>query len=246
MRRLVQVRRLAAAGLRGVFSCGNALRLVVTLAANRRVVELWVGDSHAQSHNRRRTNTKLSRCGDIYIWYLGPRLLWSISRKGFPSRLMGFSRFLGAAPRRGRLVLCVILGEIDVRAHLAVRPEAERHEFAFVSSYVGKVNELGDAMKAHRSYVVVPPPPTRSGAPNPAWPVRGDFADRLDQFTRLRTALTQAVEAVEAPQLGLLDPTSELMDPTGSLASGMTEDQVHLNARGIAVIRRRMKLTRQA
>lgn len=218
----------------------NAVALVSLVVLTRRPVELWVGDSHAQAHNGPRTNTVLSRRRDrVFVWYLGPRLAWSVANRGFPGDLQRFLRLVGRLPRRGGVVLCVLLGEIDVRAHLAARAPQARDDFGFVGSYVGRIAELSGVLRARQVVVVTPPPPTPGGAFNPDWPVRGSFTARLTQFDALRRALAQEV-ATAGSEFVLLDLTPELEGPDRGLAAALTDDQVHLNAAGVVIVRRAM------
>jgi len=217
----------------------TGVRLALALAV-RRDVELWVGDSHAQSHNGPRPNTRLSRATrGVYVWYLGPRLLWSVAQHGFPAGLLRFCRLLRALPRRGELTLLVLLGEIDVRAHLAthVRPDGVA-DLGFVRSYVGEIAGLAAAVRADETLVVVPPPPSYTGAVNPEWPVRGTFGERLALFTKLRGELASVTRTCGVPRLKLLDLTPWIMERDGALEQTKTDDQVHLNPTGAAVVRR--------
>jgi lysophospholipase L1-like esterase len=147
---------------------------------------------------------------------------------------------LGRLPQRSGVVLCVLLGEIDVRAHLAVRAPEALAEFDFVGNYVARVRDLGAVVRSPKVVVVVPVPPTEEGAFNPDWPVRGSFAQRLGQFESLREALADGVAASPISGLVLLDLTAVLADPDGGLAARLTDDRVHLNAVGAAIVRRAM------
>lgn len=230
-------RRLVAAVYRPARTVFTALRLLLTVLLGRSV-ELWVGDSHATAHTGRMTSIKLSRrANGAYVWYLGPRLMWSLARQGWPRPLLHFADLLGSVAPRPVVDLHVIVGEIDVRAHLAVRPAAERDDFDFVAEHVERVMELGDLLMARTVTLVVPPPPTAEGAVNPAWPVRGTFEERLAQFDGLRRALARGVLAAEYERVRLLDATPMLTDLSGGLAATITDDRVHINATGVAIVR---------
>lgn len=227
------VRRVLASGY-------GSLRTVVTLVdlayRSRRkaeAVEVWVGDSHAMWCNATATVARVSRAPTgAYVWHLGPRLMWSIARDGFPRSLTTFFRALGACAK-AQVIAVFVLGEIDVRCHLAGREPDMR----FVAAYADRVERLVHDLE-HRSPVLVVPPPPGSDAPLSDLPVRGDLCDRLAAFQSLREELRRETSGRDTEML-LLDVTDELLGEDG-LRTEFTDDGIHTNTRGARVLRSRL------
>jgi hypothetical protein len=218
----------------------GSLRTVLTLAdlvrRSRRKgqsIEIWVGDSHAMWCNATATVARVSRASSgAYVWHLGPRLMWSVARDGFPRPVRRFFRALGSFAR-AEVVPVFLLGEIDVRCHLAGRVSDMR----FVASYVDRIEGLVRGLRRPFAVLVVPPPPS-SSAPLSDLPVRGDLAERLAAFQSLRDALGRATTGRTTPML-LLDVTDQLLGEHG-LRAEFTDDRVHTNGQGAVVLRQRL------
>ncbi|HEY0904800.1 MAG TPA: hypothetical protein VGE14_13020 [Marmoricola sp.] len=198
--------------------------------------ELWIGDSHTVSFNRPPTyGTFVTGPQGQIIHRLGARLMWSLAENGFPrssQRLAWLARRLG---RQHRFVPMFLTGEVDVRCHLAGRPD---EDYAFVAAYVDRCVELGRRFRAQKIVVVVPPPPCDWPPAEAAYPILGTIEQRLEVFGRLRTALQLAVAAT--PGVSLLDFTDLIAGPDGALRLDYTDDGCHTNGPVIALARRRV------
>jgi hypothetical protein len=212
--------------------------VLIAHVARGRPAELWIGDSHAAHYN-----DGLWPCppfrgfGDgRFVWHLGPRLMWSITRDGFPRRVHALARVLRGLWRRRALTVFCVFGEIDVRCHLAPRV-AEGASLEFVQDYVAQVQALGEEFGAATTVVVVPPPPNES-YPNAAeFPIQGTIAERLAAFDQVRAGL---VAGTAAGGLRLLDATDEFALPSGQLRPELSIDGCHVNGAGRLVLRRRL------
>jgi hypothetical protein len=124
---------------------------------------LWVGDSHATYFARKPLHhaTPADR-GEAAAW-LGPRLMFSLARDGFPDPLT--PHLDGATVEVRSLALAA--GEIDCRVHLAERV-AQGDRLDFVGRYVERAVELRDRLGAEDVVLVGPVPPSDVGLEHPA------------------------------------------------------------------------------
>jgi hypothetical protein len=226
------LRRVLAHGYGWLRTGVTLLDLAYRSRRTGEAVELWVGDSHAMWCNATATVARVSRAPTgAYVWHLGPRLMWSLARDGFPGEVRSAFRALGVWARAD-VVPVFVVGEIDVRCHLAGR----RPDMRFVATYAERVEGLVRELRARSAVLVVPPPPS-SSAPLSDLPVRGDLGARLAAFQAVREALGRA--AGPATGLLLLDATDDLLGDDG-LRAELTDDKVHTNREGVAVLRRRL------
>jgi hypothetical protein len=201
--------------------------------------ELWIGDSHAMSVNRALTNAMfmVGPEGQIIV-RAGARLMASIAIKGFPARIERLAAMVHRCGRRGAFIPIFSAGEIDMRAHLANRPN---DDLAWVAAYVNRCADLAAKLKSSQFGVLVPAPPPDVADEMTWFPVVGTFAERLAIHGRLRRALDAAVSAV--PQAKLIDCTDALTGPDGGMPVRYTVDGVHTNERAIAIIRAQVRQT---
>jgi hypothetical protein len=199
--------------------------------------ELWIGDSHAMSVNRRLTNSMFMVApeGQIIV-RVGPRLMASIAFKGFPVRIERLAAFIALCGRPGAFIPIFSAGEIDLRAHLAKRPD---DDLAWVDAYVRRCAEFAARIRATRFGVFVPVPPADVAEELIWFPVVGTFAERLAIHARLRAALAAAVSAI--PHAVLIDCSDRLAGPDGGMPIEFTVDGVHTNERAIAIVRERVR-----
>lgn len=205
--------------------------------------ELWIGDSHAMSFNRRVGLGMFMRGPDgQVIFRIGTRLMYSIAHKGFPPRLDRLARVLRLARRLGLvgprdgLVPFFVTGEIDVRCHLTDHDE----DYGFVPLYVQRCRAAASSLGATRAVIVVPPPPSATCPDVEQFPIKGDIGARTDAFDGLRAALRDEVSRHD--DLVLLDATEALADETGALRAGLTDDGCHTNLAGVALVRDRVRM----
>jgi lysophospholipase L1-like esterase len=219
--------------------------LVALLRATRstRTTELWFGDSHAAYINARYAHAGLSKTPDGQIvWHLGPRLMSSLARNGFPSRVNRGARLLGALNKRGALVPIFIAGEIDVRAHLVQRSKSVDFDLTFVADYVRNARRLADLIGATCVVFVVPVPPSSTWPVFTDFPINGSIDERIAVFRQLRTALAKAVAELEGPPTAVVvDATDLLVDSSGALSGELTDDGCHTNSDGSKFVRDRLE-----
>ena len=204
---------------------------------------LWIGDSHCLFFNQQQTVAVLSRAENMsFVWALGPRLMWSISRQGFPLSLRLTARVLNpTGTRSGRFLPIVCLGEIDVRCHLASPSITPNLNMSFVSDYVDKGQRLATSIGAGSVIFVVPVPPGADWAAHSEFPIVGLLNSRLEAFASLRTALVSAVqEGIDHPRAYLLDSTDILADSGGQLHDRLTADGCHVNQEGALLVHERL------
>jgi hypothetical protein len=210
----------------------------LTLAMRRRSrrSELWIGDSHAMCVNRQVTNSMFMRGPEgQLILRAGARLMYSISRNGFPPSVMRVARFVNRFGRPGALVPIFLAGEIDVRVHLAERLDSS---FDWVGDYVERCAEVARLLKADKMGFFVTTPPVDVPEADVWFPINGTIEERVEAHRRLRQALTSAVEPIQ--DATLLDLTDMLMGPTGAMPIELTFDGAHTNLETVARIRERL------
>jgi lysophospholipase L1-like esterase len=228
------------------FDAGRALVAVVALLRAVRGpvgAELWVGDSHAVCFNQRLTAATLTRApeGQV-VWHLGPRLMHSLARQGFPSSLRRLARVVHRVGRPGAVVPVFVAGEIDVRCHLVPRATSEGFSLGFAADYVRQGCELAQLMGSSRAVFVVPPPPSVACPVLPDFPIRGSIEERVAMFGALRAALAEAVDGYAGPvEALLLDATDALADEDAGLRQDLTDDGCHTNALGVRLVRDRLR-----
>ena len=224
--------------LRWVGRRGRDLRqLTALLAALRRqpAVELWLGDSHALHFNGLAAGNTLRRATvGRYVWHLGPRLMYSLSIRGFPASVVRLAPVLRLLSGRRELTVVLVAGEIDVRCHLAGRSS----DLGFVSGYLDQALALARRLGAAEVVLVSPPPPSSTCPVVPEYPVVGTLEERLEVFHRLRAALADAVGAVAADgsAVRFVDVTEALLEPAGGLDARLTDDGIHTNAAGVELV----------
>lgn len=223
------------AGLKDV---GAFLGILLGRLAGQEVT-LIVGDSHAVilGGGRLETARRIQRASDIgnaYIVWLGPKLLHSVARKGFPPwvRVLmsaALTRMAGAAGVR----IDLVFGEIDVRCHLASRlrrvgpaaVEGLGDEFvAFLRACVENQGVL--EVRYHE-----PTPPSDLGMQNKAFPRAGTLAERIECHRLLARRIAAGIAARFGNDPRVLfipnPPGARLED--GSLNPGWTDDGCHFN-----------------
>ena len=219
---------------------------ILLIRLSGREPTLIVGDSHAVilGGGNLASSRRIQRArsaGAAYIIWLGPKLLYSVAHKGFPSWARALmsgapSRIAGAAGVRLELVL----GEIDVRCHLAPRLRCDGPT---------AVEQLGDAYVAFlgsciRNPAVLeicyhePTPPSDLGMQNEAFPRAGTLAERIECHRLLSNRIAAGIEThfcndsrvrfVPTP------PGAKLVD--GSLSPGWTDDGCHFNRAALVAI----------
>lgn len=216
--------------------------LVVSVRRNA-LTELWIGDSHAQHYNRGQTFARLFRGRDgQFVYHHGPRLMYSIATRGFDNQVLSFVRLVRRVSPPGRILLVLTAGEIDVRCHLVPQSSSPGFSFDFVDAYVARAIALADMAGAETMVLTMHPPVSPSAPDRREYPVRGSGEDRIAISEQLRREVHRAAASHgETHHILVLDATDELADASGALRPEVTDDEIHTNVAGIAVVRARLR-----
>ena len=193
---------------------------------------LVIGDSHA-THLCGTNLRKIAKRRNRTSYWLGPRLLFNISRDGFVINPEDTSYL-----RRQKFArLIIILGEIDIRVHLANHPSRISNLEEVCVAYCQAIKALGDTLGIEDVSVVCGPPPSDTGEIDPRFPRRGPLVERIKVFQRLNEILEDVVTR-KFREINYVFPWSAIQDSDGSLSKRFTHDGCHVNTRGANVVRR--------
>jgi len=198
------------------------LRLFTRMLRAGGRTELWLGDSHIMTHNRKITNSMFMCApeGQLIVRH-GPRLMFTVARKGFGEQINRVGAVLHRFGRPNAFLPVFSAGDVDIRVHLTDRPDAT---FEFVAQYVDRCAQFAHLIKSDRFAVLLPPPPI--DVKEETWfPIVGTLEQRLVNFHKLRAALVEAVDAV--PNATLIDLTDLLTGPDGGMREEWTTDGAH-------------------
>lgn len=195
---------------------------------------VWLGDSHARFNlGHPHAEGRFCRVSDSdYVWSIGPRLMYSVAREGWPRDVIMLSRLLNVISRTRHVRLCFVLGEIDVRVFLGERVAEETLDLDFVPAYVTRCKWAAQRANAE-PFLVVPVPPFGPPDPHHEFPRRGCLDDRLSAHQALRQRLLRESTTTEGcPRI--FDATPELATTSaeGGLNPAFTTDGFHLNSAG--------------
>ena len=228
--------------LRACFGGLTVLGVLLRAIRSSRVTELWFGDSHAVQMNAVCRKGRLFRADEPVVWCLGPRLMSSLARRGFPICVNGGARILGIFNKRGALVPIFITGEIDIRCHLVQRSRSADFDLTFVGDYVRNARRLAKLIGATCVVFVVPVPPSSRCPMTPTFPVDGTIDERIAAFQKLRTSLAKEVAELDGlPLAVVVDATNLLVDESGALRGELTDDGCHTNLDGSRFVRDRLE-----
>jgi hypothetical protein len=175
--------------------------------------------------------------------YLGPRLMHSVAHSGFPSWTLRLLQAWRRSPlARGEPTITLLLGEIDLRCHLAKpgRSDAAALEW-LVDAYLDRARGLLEHMGPGGHVVVCGPnPPSSTYDSDEDFPVVGDVDERVAILDRLCSILSARIESAGDSRLRFLDVRPLVAGPDGHLREDFTFDGCHLNASGAALLRARL------
>lgn len=215
------------------------LRLTLAIA-RRQVDEVWVGDSNAVMFVMDRFPALGigTTDGRRWAWHLGPRLMFSMARDGFPRGLHRMLRVLGRIPGTRQVTWFFDFGEIDIRCHLAARLN-KQPELPFVDIYVERIQGLVAEFGGTHGVIVVPVPPAVDAFTHEDFPVVGTLEERLAAHRLMRRRMIEATEVSRpGPRIMALDLTERLSDTSGYYRPELAGDGVHPNAAGRTEARR--------
>ncbi len=216
------------------------VRLLVAIARGH-VDEVWVGDSNAVMSGADRFPRLV--IGSIeprrWVWSLGPRLMFSVSRDGFPPLMHRMLRVLRRVRGHRNVLWIFSAGEIDLRCHLVPRL-AEGAQLEFVRSYVDQVRSLVNEFDASHAAVSVPTPPAVDIVHTDGFPVVGTPEERLSAHRLMRQRIldeTGTSGDSGGAVIHAFDATEWLSDEQGYYVAEYTEDGIHPNDAGRVAIR---------
>lgn len=218
--------------------------LIRLLWASRRgrLTEMWVGDSHSVTFVSANAPLPgiLNAGQGRWIWHLGPRVMYSVARDGFPRWLHRAAQSIARTPTGSDVAWLFSFGEIDIRCHLGPRLTVGA-DLEFVSSYVAQVRGLVEDAGTSTAAVVVPVPPSEDTLNHVHFPVKGTVEERVTAHRAVRAGLLAATGR-DSPgaDVRVLDATDVLADPSGLMRPALTDDRCHTNAAGRAAVRRKL------
>ncbi len=208
------------------------LALTVAMRRRKRATEVWIGDSHCTSFNRKINYSEflVGPEGQI-ILRIGPRLMWSLANKGHPERAHRLVNYVAKYGRPGAITPIFVSGEVDVRCHLVGREE----DYGFVKQFIDNCIELATKMGSKRAIFVIPPPPSEYCPNVEEFPIKGSIQERVTVFRTMREAMLSAIEST--PGAEAMDGTEGLAGADGALKRDFTDDGCHTNQHGVVVMR---------
>ncbi len=210
----------------------------ISLARRRRLNRLWIGDSHA-AFLAGLSLQRFSVSKEEAVIWLGPRLMYSLARDGFPDPLI--AELKGVRVDLTTTSIVLTCGEIDCRVHLVGRLHDE-NALDFTSLYVVSAAQLRARMGAKHAYLLGPVPPSDIGGDDPGFPRTGTLDERVTASRLLEKRLCEEAAASEESGISAIPLGAILADPkTGALAAEFTNDGCHVNCRGAELVRERLE-----
>jgi hypothetical protein len=202
------------------------LRILIFFKAFYRNRIVWIGDSHAV-FMRRGLRTRVDSRVPIesLLFWIGPRLMYSVAKSGFPTTI--FFKFL-VRTLRPKLVV-ISLGEIDVRMFLH---NSSLRQSDWVHEYLVKVTELCCALKVNEVRLLTSIPVSEQPLLDPR-ERNGSLRERMEGFNWLQSEIqNQLLNNSKFEKIKYLDLNNCLGDSDGTLLSIYTTDGIHVNSLG--------------
>lgn len=204
----------------------QVLKLLPRIIKFRKSRILWIGDSHAVfMRNGLRCSFDQNKPIESLLYWLGPRLMFSISRSGF-SISSFFQSFIRLWKPR---IVIVSLGEIDVRMFLS---NANLRRTSWIVDYLIRVLELCERLHLKEIYLLTSIPVSNLPTMVPIKRV-GSTAERLEGFNWLQSQIKfELSKNKNFSKIHLLDLHECLIGPDGTLSSNLSDDGIHVNVAG--------------
>lgn len=200
------------------------------LISNPKKRVLVIGDSHAVFLVNSKLRPIAIKQNYISLW-LGPRLLFNINDSDF--KITPEILSLNKKSKFSQVIF--ILGEIDIRCHLAGLPSNWDNAEVWVHNYISWIKKVTLNLQCESITVLCGPPPTDYGLENPNFPKVGPLSKRLLAFNKLNCLLDDASKLFEGVVVKV--PWAIIQDPDGSLSQRYTDDGCHINESGSKLIR---------
>jgi hypothetical protein len=210
------------AEIQNFYSLINQIRQV-------RPKSIWIGDSHAHHLiNQGAVMQKISITADnnLLIW-IGPRLLYSVSRKGFELDFLTRMVFKIASENQN---VFFVLGEIDCRVYLVSKtlPGGQDAFAEIAKNYNHQISRLLRNYGLKRAIIVGPVPPSDSGAQSTEFPRNGTLAERVFVTKKL----TESLLKCSSIDVLIVELASILSTENGCLDPLLSDDGIHVNRKG--------------
>jgi hypothetical protein len=188
--------------------------------SNQPQVNVWLGDSHASFLSEIPIKKVFApKRSDALIW-LGPRLMFSIAKNGFPNFLYK-SRYKNLLGETGNLLIS--FGEIDIRVHLS-REMNNDFKFEWVDLYIEEVSKLNNFWNPKNLFVLGPVPPSDFDA-DYLFPVEQPISLRLEGIRCLNSRLEKIIST--QANIHFVSLTRVLGDEEGLLLKEFHLDGIH-------------------
>jgi len=189
---------------------------------------LWIGDSHSAFLRRGVKEAKLDLSSIVY--WLGPRLMYSISKHDFPLPF-GTRRIM----RLWRpTAVVVVLGEIDVRMFLAA-DEVKNRDNSWVREFLCRLDSLRRELGQERIFLLSSIPPSDLPPVDPGIERKGTLAERVIATAWLQNALELNLKQLSL-KVSVLDLGGEISASDGSISQKYCSDGIHVNKFGASKI----------
>jgi hypothetical protein len=189
---------------------------------------IYIGDSHAHFLFKNKKIKRFSvKDGSKLIIWLGPMLLYTVSRDGFKLNKQ-VRIILRIANNKQPIVF--MLGEIDCRVHFVNKTLILGiKEFDNIAnSYKKFVISLINAYSLTKAIIIAPFPPSNLGLDNPKFPRNGSIAERV----LVTEMITESLLSISSSQFIVINCSPMISTKNGSLNEKFTDDGVHLNFLG--------------
>ena len=213
-------------------SCTSAINffLIIKIGVKRRPPQIWIGDSHinyfANFGSKLQKHSLHNNQSGLIIW-VGPKLLYTVSKKGFQFDLL--SKFLLLMLGDKQKVI-ISLGEIVCRVHLVPKTlhlGAEAFE-QIASNFKTEIMKMISKYDLGTPIILTPVPPSDFGLAESVFPWSGDISKRILVTNFLREALM----LLNSDSFKVLDLNTLLADESGKLKRHLSDDGIHVNALG--------------
>jgi hypothetical protein len=200
---------------------------------------VFTGDSHAyfQSKNHKvMKKFSVNKSNILTIW-LGPQLLYQISRDGF---LVDKEMAIVLKLVKNVRFIVIILGEIDCRVHLVPKTLmlGDKEFFRIALAYKKAVTQFITDYGFEKAIIIAPYPPSELGVDNPRFPRNGLISERV----LVTKKITKCLAEISSKSFIVVENSRELSTQNGSLDRNYTDDGVHLNSQAIDLIQDKINL----
>lgn len=191
---------------------------------------LIVGDSHAVSFYN--YFCKMDVEHSCLLFWLGPRLMYSIAKKGFDLSIPQVLLFRLWKPD----YLVLLLGEIDVRTQLADMRKGRELPIDWISSYLYAAVELARKIGEPKILFVEPVAQTDSSNNDPRFPRVGSLSRRIEAHGEIVKSMRSLLPLTEYSDSKFIPISYPISTSEGVLKSEFTDDGCHLNDLGLSLV----------